>query len=79
MTCSAALADALGSGHGSSSQQGGTFGQSGHAGAHAVAGAHTSGVGTLPFTGFNLALVAAVAVLLVASGLVLHRMTRRQQ
>ena len=75
--CSTSLADALGSGHGAATQQGGNLGQ--FKPPSGTAGAHTSGVGTLPFTGLNLALVAAVAVLLLASGLVLHRMTRRQQ
>jgi hypothetical protein len=72
VTCSAAFANALEDGHGSSSQPGQFKPPSG-------TGAHTSGVGTLPFTGLNLALVAALALLLLASGLVLHRMTRRRQ
>jgi hypothetical protein len=42
-------------------------------------GPQTSGTGTLPFTGFNLATVAAVALLLLVSGLVLHRLTQRRQ
>lgn len=73
VTCSAAFANALDSGHGAASAQGQFKPPSG------TAGANTSGVGTLPFTGLNLALVAAFAVLLVVSGLVLHRMTRNQQ
>lgn len=72
MTCSTAFANALSSGHSSGPQKSGTFTPPA-AGAH---GAHTSGAGTLPFTGLNLALVAAVAILLLASGLVLHRMIR---
>jgi hypothetical protein len=71
-TCSTAFADALEDGHGSTSQPG-------NIGQFKPPGAHTSGVGTLPFTGFNLALIAAVALVLLASGLVLHRMARRQQ
>ena len=77
VTCSAAFANALTNGHGSNKQPG-SLGQftpptTGHAGG--VSG----GTGTLPFTGLNLAIVAAIAVLLLATGLVLHRMTRRQQ
>ena len=75
-TCSTAFANALEDGHGSSSQPG-NFGQ--FKPPSGTSGAHTSGVGTLPFTGFNLALIAAVALVLLASGLVLHRMARRQQ
>lgn len=42
-------------------------------------GTPTSGSGTLPFTGFNLATIAVIALLLLASGLVLRRVTRNQQ
>lgn len=58
--------------------QGGTFTPPpGGAGTHL--GTQISGVGTLPFTGLNLATFVAIAVLLVACGLVLRRMTHRQQ
>lgn len=75
MTCSTALANALSSGHSSTPQKPGQFTPPG-AGTHAGLGAQTNGAGTLPFTGLNLALIAGIAVLLLASGLVLHRMTR---
>jgi hypothetical protein len=73
---STALADSLGCGHGSTCQQG----QAGNGGLPAgTNGVHTGGTGTLPFSGLNLALIAGVAVLLLVSGVLLHRTTRRQQ
>lgn len=77
LACSAAFADALGCAHGSTCQKG-------QVGAFTPPGTHTGGTagtggGTLPFTGLNLATVAAIALLLVASGFVLHRVTRRRQ
>jgi hypothetical protein len=78
VTCSTALADALTSGHGPTPPAPGQFTPPG-AGSHPTLGAHTSGAGTLPFTGFNLAIVAALALLLLVSGLVLHRLTQRRQ
>ncbi|MFL5960998.1 MAG: hypothetical protein ACJ75G_12130 [Gaiellaceae bacterium] len=77
MICSTALANALTNGHGAAKQPG-QLGQFTPPGAGHVSGAG-AGAGTLPFTGLNLAIVAAIAVLLLASGLVLHRLTRRQQ
>jgi hypothetical protein len=74
VACSTAFANALSNGHSPTPSQPGQTGQFKPPGL----GAHTSGAGTLPFTGLNLALIAAVAVLLLASGLLLHRMTRRQ-
>lgn len=76
VACSTALADALTSGHGATGPSGGQFTPP-SAGTHM--GPQSSGPGTLPFTGFNLATVAAVAVLLLVSGLVLHRLTQRRQ
>lgn len=77
---SAAFASALTCGHSASCGPGqGTFkppttGAGTHLGTQA-----TSGMGTLPFTGLNLTTFVALAVLLVACGLVLHRMTHRRQ
>jgi hypothetical protein len=78
VTCSTALADALTSGHGPTPPAPGQFTPPGAT--HApLGGANASGAGTLPFTGFNLATVAAVALVLLVSGLVLHRLTQRRQ
>jgi hypothetical protein len=44
-----------------------------------VAGAVAAQSGTLPFTGQSIALIVGVAVLLVVSGLMLRRATRRSQ
>ena len=77
VACSTAFADSLTSGHGSTGQSSGPFTPP-SAGTHVAAGAQ-GGAGTLPFTGFNLATVAAVALLLLVSGLVLHRLTQRRQ
>lgn len=74
VACSAAFANSLTSGHSSTGQVPGQFTPPGAGG-----GPQTSGTGTLPFTGFNLATVAAVALLLLVSGLVLHRLTQRRQ
>ena len=80
VVCSGAFASAMSCGHSATCGPGqNSQFKPPTAGAHAGLGAHTSGAGTLPFTGLNLALVAAVAVLLLASGLVLHRMTKRPQ
>jgi hypothetical protein len=78
VVCSTALANSLTCGHGSTCGpgQGGPFTPpSGGPGTFAA----PNQSGTLPFTGLNLATIVAVAVLLLASGLVLHRMTRRRQ
>ena len=64
---SSALASSLTCGHGATCQNG------------MPTGANTGGVGTLPFTGLDLATVAIVAGLLLAAGLTLHRMGRRRQ
>jgi CBS-domain-containing membrane protein len=74
--CSAAFANSLTDGH-SAQNSPGQFQPPG--GANAAGTTHVSGAGTLPFTGLNLATVAVVAVLLIACGLVLRRMTRHQQ
>jgi hypothetical protein len=79
VACSTAVADSLTSGHSATGQGPGQFTPP-SAGTHAaLGGVHTSGTGTLPFTGLNLATVAAVALLLLVSGLVLHRLTQRRQ
>jgi hypothetical protein len=75
--CSTALANSLTSGHSSPGQVPGQFTPP-SAGTH-LGGTQPNGSGTLPFTGFNLATVAAVALLLVVSGIVLHRLTQRRQ
>jgi hypothetical protein len=72
---STALANSLGCGHGSTCQPG----QNAQGGLPGQTGVHTGGPGTLPFTGLNLALVAGVALLLLVSGVLLHRTTRRRQ
>jgi hypothetical protein len=72
---STALADSLGCGHGSTCLPG----QTGQGGLPGGTGLHTSGTGTLPFTGLNLATIAAVALLLLVCGILLHRTTRRRQ
>lgn len=73
---SAAFADALTSGHSAEPGQGPFKPPTGGAGTHL--GTQAS-AGTLPFTGLNLTTFVALAVLLIACGLVLHRMTHRRQ
>jgi hypothetical protein len=74
--CSTALANSLTSGHGTSAPgNNGTFTPPGAA--HGPSGVATGGPGTLPFTGFNLAIIAALALLLIVSGLALRRVARR--
>lgn len=80
VVCSTAFADALTCGHSAAGCGPGQNGQFTPPGTGANLGStHTAGVGALPFTGLNLAVVAIAAVLLLASGLVLRRMTRRPQ
>lgn len=43
-----------------------------------LGGPHTSGPGTLPFTGLDLVWIAAVGGLLLVSGLALRRMGRHR-
>jgi hypothetical protein len=43
-----------------------------------LGGPHSSGSGTLPFTGLDLAGIAAAGALLVASGFTLHRASKRR-
>jgi hypothetical protein len=43
-----------------------------------LGGPHTSGNGTLPFTGLDLAGIAAAGALLVAGGFTLHRAGKRR-
>lgn len=78
VSSSAALADALTSGHSATSGPGqGQFKPpTGGAGTHL--GTQAS-MGTLPFTGLNLTTFVVLAVLLIACGLVLRRMTHRRQ
>lgn len=72
---STALAGSLGCGHGATCGPGG----GGGGGVAGQSGVHTSGTGTLPFTGLNLAVVAGLGLLLIVSGVLLHRTTRRHQ
>src|SRR5207302_7408627 len=67
VVCSAALANSLTSGHGQTSGAKGVF-----ASQHIGRPGGGSAGGTLPFTGFNLATVAVIAALLIASGLTLR-------
>lgn len=62
---SSALANSLTCGHGVTCASG-------------KLGANTSGVGTLPFTGLDLAGIAIVAGLLLAAGLTLFRAGRKR-
>ena len=76
---SAAFASALTSGHSASGGPGpGTF-KPPTTGAGTHLGSQASGTGTLPFTGLNLTTFVVLAVLLIACGLVLRRMTHRRQ
>jgi hypothetical protein len=79
VACSAAFANSSTCGHSSGCGPGGSgqFTPPG-TGANAL-GTPSSGSGTLPFTGLNLATIAVIAFLLLASGLVLRRVTRHQQ
>ena len=65
--CSAALANSVGCAHGNNCQ-GGALGQP-----------KTSGPGTLPFTGLDLAGIAGAGAVLLVSGLTLQRVTRRRR
>ena len=78
VACSAALASSSTCGHSAGCGPGGSgqFTPPG-TGANAL-GTPTAGSGTLPFTGLNLATIAVIALLLVACGLVLRRVTRPQ-
>jgi hypothetical protein len=64
---SVAFADSLTCAHGNNCQSG-SLGQS-----------RTSGPGTLPFTGLDLAGIAGVGAVLLVSGLTLQRVTRRRR
>lgn len=72
---SAAFANSLTCGHGVTCNKGVFTSQplGGNLGAHT-----TSGGGTLPFSGLNLATVAVIAALLIASGLTLRWATGRR-
>jgi hypothetical protein len=75
---STAFANSLGCGHGATCQPGQGAGP-GQAAGPGQTGLHTSGAGTLPFTGLNLVLIAGVALLLLVCGILLHRTARSQQ
>jgi hypothetical protein len=65
--CSSALANGLTCAHGPNCQRGN------------LGGGGTNAGGTLPFTGLDLAGIAGVGALLLASGLTLHRVSRRRR
>jgi hypothetical protein len=64
---SGAFADGLTCSHGSTSCQSGNLGEP-----------HSSGKGTLPFTGLDLAGIAAAGGLLIIGGFALQRASRRR-
>jgi hypothetical protein len=63
----AAFANSLGCAHGNNCQSG------------KLGSPHTSGTGTLPFTGLNLAVIAGVGGVLLVSGLTLQRASHRRR
>lgn len=69
---SAAMANSVSCGHSATSCSNGQLGTPGGK-------PTTSGAGTLPFTGLDLAGIAAVGAVLLGSGLALQRTSRRRQ
>lgn len=74
VSSSSAFASSLTCGHGVTCAAGGPSG-----GNTQMGGLGGAGNGQLPFTGLDLAAFAVVAAVLIASGLALRRMGRRQQ